>query len=594
MPKNPTRHLQRLILATMFLMSFFIHPIVSFANSKPIAITEDGKALFLNYSSDWHPAKEGGTAATVLALKPADEPELEVPPAHELRTFYWQSPAAITKPEDLIWSIYGTDPLFKRRSNSDLNYELKMLPSRNRFAFARLLQRKPPFYPGTPIIPLYHRIVAVPEQPEGIKPLKSWPEPLYLVLEIGATNEQELDRMQSVLETFISQMKTEPFTTPSTLPWYEYPIVNPCPPGPGLMKLEQLTQNGDTGAMTARAFCAYQEQEWGKAMFWLKQAADLGDVHAQFNYGRTGLSHGSPDLASLKDPVAIQRALLAFIKKAADQNDVYARYDQGAFNGVYAEEADKILHDMAGKGMWEAQFLLGSSNSADHIQWRKRYETNPGRDSYASTIEEFQPPMNSNTVAQHFWQNNIEDTCALYKKSEAPDDDMPTEDEANKLADCDPSSFYYGIGRKQDFVFARKCAFSREDDQTLTMIYANGKGVPRNIDLALSFVCDSSNDMAYAEFEGRIAHLLRMKEEANPQDYNTCDDITSGRSEGICAVLAAGKQESTFELEEKTWMAGWDAATIEAFKKLKTSSATFAQAEVIPAGRGTSTRSHRD
>jgi uncharacterized protein YecT (DUF1311 family) len=87
---------------------------------------------------------------------------------------------------------------------------------------------------------------------------------------------------------------------------------------------------------------------------------------------------------------------------------------------------------------------------------------------------------------------------------------------SRRLRNCDPAGLYYGIPQGPDFAAARRCAlfqWSQPDiggdnfetrtlaTATLAMIYANGAGVPRDIDTAIQFVCAESPE---PEKDGRI------------------------------------------------------------------------------------------
>ena len=82
----------------------------------------------------------------------------------------------------------------------------------------------------------------------------------------------------------------------------------------------------------------------------------------------------------------------------------------------------------------------------------------------------------------------------------------------------------------------------------LSMLYANGEGVPRNYDLAIRLVCENPW-AAPAELEGRVTHLKKMRDANTPDHFDLCDDATSGLSEGACEAISAGKHDS--EREQK-------------------------------------------
>ena len=133
-----------------------------------------------------------------------------------------------------------------------------------------------------------------------------------------------------------------------------------------------------------------------------------------------------------------------------------------------------------------------------------------------------------------------------------PDADRPTAGEVSDLRGCDSEADYYGIGRMADPVRARKCAsLEVESDATpvfggsaiLMMVYANGKGVPRDVGLASRFACAVGG--APTELSGRIEHIEALGDARVPhRDLDVCDDVRSGVMSGHCAAhrerLAAG------------------------------------------------------
>ncbi|QCP11529.1 DUF1311 domain-containing protein [Pseudoduganella umbonata] len=81
-----------------------------------------------------------------------------------------------------------------------------------------------------------------------------------------------------------------------------------------------------------------------------------------------------------------------------------------------------------------------------------------------------------------------------------------------------------------------RCAVKDRNDAVLMMLYANGYGVPRDVDRAIGHACRV--DSAPAELEGRLEHLQRMKGGQERKRFDLCDDITSGMMMGFCANIA--------------------------------------------------------
>lgn len=134
--------------------------------------------------------------------------------------------------------------------------------------------------------------------------------------------------------------------------------------------------------------------------------------------------------------------------------------------------------------------------------------------------------------------------CKKLASIGVPANDLPSDAEKPALAGCDSEALYYGIGRPADLATARKCALLEpavdpknpaptglRGPAVLAMIYANGKGVRRNLDLARRFVCEI--DGAPAERDARLEHLSKL--EGGSGKFDVCDDITSGFMGGECA-----------------------------------------------------------
>jgi hypothetical protein len=122
-----------------------------------------------------------------------------------------------------------------------------------------------------------------------------------------------------------------------------------------------------------------------------------------------------------------------------------------------------------------------------------------------------------------FAQSNISDPgakqiCASVKDVPLPAADRPTAAEQKELAHCSSADAFYGFGQPADFVKARKCAYDEiaRGDKTvlggkaiLMMIYANGKGVPKNYDVALNLACSLGD--APGDAAGRVYEINRLK-----------------------------------------------------------------------------------
>jgi formylmethanofuran dehydrogenase subunit E/uncharacterized protein YecT (DUF1311 family) len=178
------------------------------------------------------------------------------------------------------------------------------------------------------------------------------------------------------------------------------------------------------------------------------------------------------------------------------------------------------------------------------------------------------------------------EACDQYEKLQVPAPDLPTAEEGKALASCNAEELYFGFGHPADPETARKCAYMEREKYKdtrepifggsglLTMIYANGNGAARNLDLALKFACEV--DGAPAENIGRIEHLLKLKN-ANwtGNDFHLCDDITSGFMQGQCARLQEefAKTERSKKLDQIT--AQWSPSEKNAFQELQQAAKAF-------------------
>jgi uncharacterized protein YecT (DUF1311 family) len=137
-----------------------------------------------------------------------------------------------------------------------------------------------------------------------------------------------------------------------------------------------------------------------------------------------------------------------------------------------------------------------------------------------------------------------EDICEALKKQDVvfPAGDLPSAAEVRDLQGCRSEPLYDGSGVPADPVKARKCAFVEltsgyatdlvSGTVTLMMIYANGKGVRRNLDIALKLACDTDtqdNGDAW-----RVERLRQMKGTTSPESFDFCRDISSSRMGRIC------------------------------------------------------------
>lgn len=176
------------------------------------------------------------------------------------------------------------------------------------------------------------------------------------------------------------------------------------------------------------------------------------------------------------------------------------------------------------------------------------------------------------------------DACAAWLQVPIPAADIGAAD-----AGCGSGALYDGPdGTGGDPVAARHCAYRERataeagmiSDETvfggsgvLTMLYANGQGVPRDLDLARRFACEYGG--APAELRGRLAHLQGIADGTETGPLHVCDDITSGLMAGFCAGRAAGFARHARNRDWRTLQAGWTPAQREAWRALRAAADTY-------------------
>lgn len=163
-----------------------------------------------------------------------------------------------------------------------------------------------------------------------------------------------------------------------------------------------------------------------------------------------------------------------------------------------------------------------------------------------------------------------------------------TKDELKK---CSSSDFYYGVKTNVNFDKALECAYherAQNDERVanplggsamLSMLYANGQGVERNLDLASRFVCESSW-ASVMEIKYRLEFLKNQsKSGATKENFELCDLITSGMSMGVCKGVKVRLAEMARDTQYASMLKTWNAEQKAASQKLKQSADKFAEAK---------------
>jgi hypothetical protein len=175
-------------------------------------------------------------------------------------------------------------------------------------------------------------------------------------------------------------------------------------------------------------------------------------------------------------------------------------------------------------------------------------------------------------------------TCLRSEALPIPRTDLPTTAQVPRLMSCNSEALYYGFTGQPDYARARTCAYLERaagdrfpvaGSAILSMIYANGQGVKRNLPLAMKFACESGG--APAEINGRIGHLKDLATVPGEprQSFGFCDDITSGYMEGICTGVAATYRDAQREKSIAHITSGYSPAQRAAFSSLRDTAANY-------------------
>lgn len=192
-------------------------------------------------------------------------------------------------------------------------------------------------------------------------------------------------------------------------------------------------------------------------------------------------------------------------------------------------------------------------------------------------------------VAPSAWADDLDNpACAALTKLEISAADQPDAAARERLGGCDSESLYYADGNRPNYVDARLCAYLERDkgdelvfggSAVLMMLYANGQGVTRNLELAKRFACEVQG--APAELDGRLQHLAEMaKSGANNEIFDVCDDVTSGYMMGFCASRSADKAKVDRDKRVTALGKNWKDADRAAFARLRAAADAYFDAVV--------------
>jgi len=160
-------------------------------------------------------------------------------------------------------------------------------------------------------------------------------------------------------------------------------------------------------------------------------------------------------------------------------------------------------------------------------------------------------------------------TCADVSKLKIPPIQPGNEIDRRFLESCDPADLYYGVKGTPDYLAARRCALyklhhTKPDEAgdifptaTAAMIYENGRGVPRNPDLALHLFC------AYDEATADQLLAARSKAKPNAFDYCALDNEKMVLEE--CAWMQYKREDNRRLAALRSLMVDWSPTQLSAY-----------------------------
>ncbi len=186
--------------------------------------------------------------------------------------------------------------------------------------------------------------------------------------------------------------------------------------------------------------------------------------------------------------------------------------------------------------------------------------------------------------------------CEKVRLADFPPSDLPSKfdtsgAEQEKWKNWGAYKFYYGIGVPVDYVKARHLAFfemalNREEDDPfagasiLMMLYANGFGVKRDLNLSIRLAC-ANVGFAEAEIEGRVEHLKKLSSGEFKEVFDLCDDITSGYMMGFCAGVHSEMDSIRRQKTIDSVMKGWPKKDSEAYATLRKAASDYFKERVF-------------
>ncbi len=169
--------------------------------------------------------------------------------------------------------------------------------------------------------------------------------------------------------------------------------------------------------------------------------------------------------------------------------------------------------------------------------------------------------------------------CISVKDTQPPQTDLPPL-KSSSTVKCNAIDLYYETknskqNNKEAWKKVMHCAFTENSSEVLMMLYANGFGVSKNVNLAIKYACKVGG--APAEVDGRVMHLTGMKDDEDDGVFDLCDDITSGFMQGVCTSISEQQEQKARSALQAEIVNKFSKIQQEAFNKLMVSLTDFAK-----------------
>lgn len=332
-----------------------------------------------------------------------------------------------------------------------------------------------------------------------------------------------------------------------------------------------------------------KEEHVKTALLLLKRAAELGNSDAEYNFDRA-LSHFGGGVIGVNTNLGYEGSV-----KAAKKGHPYAQLHINAYR-THEKQSAAIVEKLAQEGFAEAELVMASAllDGNDFEQDPKRalqlYSRYKKHSQFNASPHAIYPALDTWSFSSRAIDKlRASESCEYYKKFPLPEKDKASSEERKRLEAELPINeeswysveFYFGANRPKDFEKARHVAFIEiEKDtgiynrvggiNTLTMIYANGFGVPKNLDIALAFACRGAGSLSDSINSAVVNHLLDLKEgkQESSAPYDICEDAISRAEISVCSHIISKVAGAKQALLKEQLTKNWSEAAKAALKKL--------------------------